>query len=201
MNFRERLCSPRRRLVLMLVAALSLDVPASPAAQPAVTKPTDAEPQTSSSAMSSTQLTQQLESAQRKLGDRRTGLEMAIRDFGIEITRLEQALKRQDKPETRNQKDKLVAEREAQSKRLDFLKRTVEGWQKALEHQEDQQRSEQQLAELNARTEKFAESDLPVFEVRRGEVHEVAPIPDRLAELDVDQVVKRHGRSYRELST
>jgi len=164
MNFRERLCSPRRRLVLMLVAALSLDVPASPAAQLAVTKPTDAEPQTAASAMSSTQLKQQLESAQRKLRDQRASLEMAIRELGVEITRLEQALKQKDKPETRKQKDKLVAEREAQSKQLDLLKRTVEAWRKALEHQEDQKRSEQQIAELDERTEKFVKSDLPVFE-------------------------------------
>jgi small-conductance mechanosensitive channel len=164
MSFRERLCSPRRPLVLMLVAALSLDVPASPAAQLAVTKPTDAEPQTAVAAISSTQLKQQLESAQRKLLDQRANLEMAIRELEVEITRLEQALKLQEKPETRKQRDKLVAQREARSKRLEFVKRTVELWKLAVERYEDQKRSEQQIAELDERTEKFAESDLPVFE-------------------------------------
>jgi len=110
----------------MLVAALSWDVPASSAAQPAVTKPAAAKPKTAATAMSSTQLKQQIESAERKLGDQRAGLEMAIRELGVKITRLEQAFKQQKKPETKKQKDKLVAERDAQSKQLVLLERTVD---------------------------------------------------------------------------
>ncbi len=107
MNFRERLCSPRRRLVLMLmlITVLSLDAPASPAAQPAVTKPTDAEPPTVASAMSSTQLKQKLESAQRELRDQGTELEKAIREREAAIALLEEGLKQQDDPEKLKQKD------------------------------------------------------------------------------------------------
>ncbi len=173
MNSREQLGGPRRRLVLMLVATfLSLDLPASPAAQLAVTKPMVAESQTDAVAISLTQLARQLESAQRKLRDQQGSLKVAIHDFALEIARLEQALERLNNPETREQKEKIVALHETRSKRLEFLKRTVELWEAALEWHEDQRRSEKQIAELDERTEEFVESDLPVLdsEVAKGKM-------------------------------